>query len=224
MPVPTPGGVPVRNVAHPVIKQAYNVYQLLSEEVDLEFSNGEKRTFELLMSSGLGAVIINSANNFDSATMFVPIIILMLMGRITEGLDIVRVARARYDVLLGTLRLRQAAGIAGIGVFVGIVYAGAMFASLASGSFVERQAPVHADDVADVVECEDVGMIESRRRARFDRHRGCGQAAHPRHAVAQAPPPGARPCGPVGPAAPRSRGLKPLLWLRSTPSSSSRAR
>jgi Icc-related predicted phosphoesterase len=26
----TPGGVPVRNVAHPVIKQAYNVYQLLS--------------------------------------------------------------------------------------------------------------------------------------------------------------------------------------------------
>ena len=32
----TPGGVPVRNVAHPVIKQAYNVYQLLSAEVDLE--------------------------------------------------------------------------------------------------------------------------------------------------------------------------------------------
>jgi len=30
----TPGGVPVRNVAHPVIKQAYNVYQLLSDEVD----------------------------------------------------------------------------------------------------------------------------------------------------------------------------------------------
>ena len=30
----TPGGVPVRNVAHPVIKQAYNVYQLLSEDVD----------------------------------------------------------------------------------------------------------------------------------------------------------------------------------------------
>jgi NitT/TauT family transport system permease protein len=27
--------------------------------------------------SGLGAVIINSANNFDTATMFVPIIILM---------------------------------------------------------------------------------------------------------------------------------------------------
>jgi Icc-related predicted phosphoesterase len=30
----TPGGVPVRNVAHPVIKQAYNVYQLLSHDVD----------------------------------------------------------------------------------------------------------------------------------------------------------------------------------------------
>ncbi|MEV6632350.1 metallophosphoesterase [Actinoplanes sp. NPDC051470] len=29
----TPGGVPVRNVAHPVIKQAYNVYRLLSEEI-----------------------------------------------------------------------------------------------------------------------------------------------------------------------------------------------
>jgi hypothetical protein len=26
--------VPVRNVAHPVIKQAYNVYQLLSNEPD----------------------------------------------------------------------------------------------------------------------------------------------------------------------------------------------
>ena len=30
----TAGGVPVRNVAHPVIKQAFNVYQLLSEDVD----------------------------------------------------------------------------------------------------------------------------------------------------------------------------------------------
>ena len=30
----TPGGVPVRNVAHPVIKQAYNVYQLLSDKAD----------------------------------------------------------------------------------------------------------------------------------------------------------------------------------------------
>jgi Icc-related predicted phosphoesterase len=32
----TPGGVPVRNVAHPVIKQAYNVYQLLSDNADEE--------------------------------------------------------------------------------------------------------------------------------------------------------------------------------------------
>jgi len=30
--------------------------------------------------SGLGAVIINSANNFDTATMFVPIILLMIMA------------------------------------------------------------------------------------------------------------------------------------------------
>lgn len=30
----TPGGVPVRNVAHPVIKQAYNVYQLLSSDAE----------------------------------------------------------------------------------------------------------------------------------------------------------------------------------------------
>ena len=32
----TPGGVPVRNVAHPVIKQAYNVYQLLTDQVDAD--------------------------------------------------------------------------------------------------------------------------------------------------------------------------------------------
>ncbi|MEV6299736.1 metallophosphoesterase [Actinoplanes sp. NPDC051861] len=35
----TPGGVPVRNVAHPVIKQAYNVYQLLSGPVDTELAH-----------------------------------------------------------------------------------------------------------------------------------------------------------------------------------------
>jgi Icc-related predicted phosphoesterase len=34
----TPGGVPVRNVAHPVIKQAYNVYQLLSDRADAELA------------------------------------------------------------------------------------------------------------------------------------------------------------------------------------------
>jgi Icc-related predicted phosphoesterase len=34
----TPGGVPVRNVAHPVIKQAYNVYQLLSDRTDAELA------------------------------------------------------------------------------------------------------------------------------------------------------------------------------------------
>ena len=36
--------------------------------------------------SGLGAVIINSANNFDTATMFVPIFILMLMAVGLNGL------------------------------------------------------------------------------------------------------------------------------------------
>jgi ABC-type nitrate/sulfonate/bicarbonate transport system permease component len=30
--------------------------------------------------SGLGAIIINSANNFDTATMFVPIIVLMVLA------------------------------------------------------------------------------------------------------------------------------------------------
>ena len=34
----TPGGVPVRNVAHPVIKQAYNVYHLLSDGTEQEAS------------------------------------------------------------------------------------------------------------------------------------------------------------------------------------------
>lgn len=36
--------------------------------------------------SGLGAVIINSANNFDTATMFVPIILLMVMAIGLNGL------------------------------------------------------------------------------------------------------------------------------------------
>jgi len=30
--------------------------------------------------SGLGAIIITSANNFDTATMFVPIVVLMVMA------------------------------------------------------------------------------------------------------------------------------------------------
>ncbi|MDI1465310.1 metallophosphoesterase [Catellatospora sp. KI3] len=34
----TPGGVPVRNVAHPVIRQAYSVYQLHSDEARLAVS------------------------------------------------------------------------------------------------------------------------------------------------------------------------------------------
>jgi len=30
--------------------------------------------------SGLGAIIINAANNFDTATMFVPIVVLMVLA------------------------------------------------------------------------------------------------------------------------------------------------
>src|SRR5260370_7549451 len=37
-------------------------------------------------SSGLGAIIINSANNFDAATMFVPIVVLMAMAIGLNGL------------------------------------------------------------------------------------------------------------------------------------------
>jgi ABC-type nitrate/sulfonate/bicarbonate transport system permease component len=36
--------------------------------------------------SGLGAIIINSANNFDTATMFVPIVVLMVMATGLNGL------------------------------------------------------------------------------------------------------------------------------------------
>jgi len=36
--------------------------------------------------SGLGAIIINSANNFDTATMFVPIVVLMVMAIGLDGL------------------------------------------------------------------------------------------------------------------------------------------
>jgi NitT/TauT family transport system permease protein len=36
--------------------------------------------------SGLGAIIINSANNFDTATMFVPIVVLMVLAIGLNGL------------------------------------------------------------------------------------------------------------------------------------------
>ena len=49
--------------------------------------------------SGLGAVIINSANNFDTATMFVPIIILMVMAIGLELAD--RLGRAPGRALAG---------------------------------------------------------------------------------------------------------------------------
>ena len=40
-----------------------------AEQVDLEFSNGEKRTFERLMSSGLGAVIIVPMRDDDTVLL-----------------------------------------------------------------------------------------------------------------------------------------------------------
>lgn len=42
---------------------------LRAEEVDLEFSNGEKRTFERLRSSGLGAVIIVPMQDDDTVLL-----------------------------------------------------------------------------------------------------------------------------------------------------------
>ncbi|MEO5627222.1 MAG: ADP compounds hydrolase NudE [Dokdonella sp.] len=42
---------------------------LRAEEVDLEFSNGEKRTFERLKSSGLGAVIIVPMQDDDTVLL-----------------------------------------------------------------------------------------------------------------------------------------------------------
>jgi NitT/TauT family transport system permease protein len=36
--------------------------------------------------SGLGGIIINSANNFDTATMFVPIFVLMFLATLLNGL------------------------------------------------------------------------------------------------------------------------------------------
>ena len=42
---------------------------LRAEEVDLEFSNGEKRTFERLKGSGLGAVIIAAMQDDDTVLL-----------------------------------------------------------------------------------------------------------------------------------------------------------
>ena len=45
--------------------------------------------------SGLGAIIITSANNFDTATMFVPIVVLMVMA---IGLNYLIGAIERYEI------------------------------------------------------------------------------------------------------------------------------
>lgn len=42
---------------------------LLAEEVDLEFSNGERRTFERLQGSGLGAVVIVPMQDEDTVLL-----------------------------------------------------------------------------------------------------------------------------------------------------------
>ena len=36
--------------------------------------------------SGLGAIIINSANNFDTARMFVPVVVLMVLATLLNAL------------------------------------------------------------------------------------------------------------------------------------------
>ena len=58
--------------------------------------------------SGLGAMIINSANNFDTATMFVPIIILMVMAIGLNQPD--RLGRGQSRALAGGDR-RTRAGV-----------------------------------------------------------------------------------------------------------------
>jgi len=46
-----------------------NSHFLRAEQVDLEFSNGERRTFERLQSSGLGAVIIVPMQDDDTVLL-----------------------------------------------------------------------------------------------------------------------------------------------------------
>ncbi|WP_454854621.1 ABC transporter permease [Rhizobium binxianense] len=51
--------------------------------------------------SGLGGIIINSANNFDTATMFVPIFVLMILATLLNGLVSLverRVAPWQYEL------------------------------------------------------------------------------------------------------------------------------
>ncbi len=51
--------------------------------------------------SGLGAIIINSANNFDTATMFVPVLIVMLLAwALTQGIGALERVIAPWQVEL----------------------------------------------------------------------------------------------------------------------------
>ena len=63
--------------------------------------------------SGLGAIIINSANNFDTATMFVPIVVLMVLAIGLNGAD--RLGRAPRRAMAGRNRRAGRIGRAGPG-------------------------------------------------------------------------------------------------------------
>jgi ADP-ribose diphosphatase len=56
---------PVIHATRPVEQSRF----LRAEQVDLEFSNGERRTFERLRSSGLGAVIIAPMQDEDTVLL-----------------------------------------------------------------------------------------------------------------------------------------------------------
>lgn len=45
--------------------------RFLGEQVDLEFSNGEKRTYERLLSAGLGAVIVVAVQDDDDTVLLI---------------------------------------------------------------------------------------------------------------------------------------------------------
>lgn len=70
--VGTVGGYNARMRIPPIIharRQVENSHFLRAEQLDLEFSNGERRTFERLASSGTGAVIIVPVRDDDTVLL-----------------------------------------------------------------------------------------------------------------------------------------------------------
>lgn len=70
--MPTRAGYTTRMRKPPVILATRHVDAsrfLRAEQVDLEFSNGERRTFERLQSSGLGAVVIVPMQDEDTVLL-----------------------------------------------------------------------------------------------------------------------------------------------------------